>query len=77
MKMQFHPKVTAGLLAGAVTTLVVDALARHGVALSGADGASLAVLFTFVCGYVAPSDDATAAAVAPVPSPKPIEVPNA
>ena len=76
MKMQFHPKVTAGLLAGAVTTLVVDALARHGVAMSGADGASLAVLFTFVCGYVAPSDDATAA-VAPVPSTKPIEVPNA
>jgi hypothetical protein len=53
----FHPKVTASVLAGAIGTLLIDALSNHGVPLTAADSAAIITLLTVVSGYFAPSGD--------------------
>lgn len=52
----FHPKVTASVLAGAVGTLLIDALSNHGIPLTAADSAAIIVLLGAVCGYFVPSE---------------------
>lgn len=59
--MQFHPKITAGALAGALTTLIISRVNRYAPgALDAADGASITVILTFITSYFVPSNGADA-----------------
>jgi ABC-type thiamine transport system ATPase subunit len=54
--MNFHPKITASVLAGALTSLLVSEAARHGWAVSGDEGAAITTLLSFIAGYFTPSN---------------------
>ena len=56
MTMNFHPKVTAGVVAGALTAVLVSELSRRGIAIAGDEGAAITVLLTFAAGWFAPSE---------------------
>lgn len=69
-----HPKVSAGVVAGAMTSLVVAELGRRGITIAPEEGASLTVLLTLVAGYFVGNgsngDVAVPAAPAEVPVPR-------
>lgn len=52
-----HPKVSAGVVAGAITSLVVAELGRRGIQITGDEGASITVLLSFAAGYFMPPGD--------------------
>lgn len=58
--MQFHPKVTAGVVAGAITSIVVAEFGRHGIQISGDEGSAITAILSFLAGFLMPSDDAGA-----------------
>lgn len=58
--MQFHPKVTAGVLAGALTGIIISELGRRGIQIAADEGSYITVVMTFVAGWFMPSDDVPA-----------------
>lgn len=64
MAQQIHPKVTAGVLAGAITGILVSELSRRGIPIDAAEGSNITMVATLIAGWFMPSDDAAA----PVPS---------
>lgn len=63
--MNFHPKVTAGTFAGALTVIITAEAARRGFVIDGTEGASITVVLSLLAGYFMPSD----AASPPAPPP--------
>jgi hypothetical protein len=55
---QFHPKVTAGLVAGAITGIVVAEAARRGMPIDAAEGSNITALISFFASWYMPSEDA-------------------
>ena len=58
--MALHPKVTSGVVAGALTTILMSELNRRGITISGAEGSAITVLLSFVAGYLTDSGDVPA-----------------
>lgn len=54
----FHPKVSAGMFAGFVTTVVITELNRRGITVDGNEAAAITGLLTIAAGYFMPSGDA-------------------
>lgn len=70
----FHPKMTAAVLAGALTVVLVAECKRRGIDIDGTEGSSITLIFSFLAGFFMPSDDAGNAGVsegAPTPAAKP------
>lgn len=54
--MVFHPKVTAGALAGYVVAIVLAEAERRGISISSVESAGITGVMMFLAGFVAPSD---------------------
>jgi hypothetical protein len=67
MAVKFHPKTTAGALAGALTVVLIAEAGRRGVTIDGTEGASITMIFAFIAGYFMPSDDSDGTPAAPPP----------
>jgi hypothetical protein len=63
--MALHPKVTAGVVAGAVVSLIVAEATRRGWTIAPDEASALTVLLTFAAGYFVPSNGADAPPPAP------------
>lgn len=63
----FHPKVTTAALAGALTTIIISELGKHGYPIDGSEGAAIAVVLSFFAGWFTPSGGADQPA-APAPA---------
>ena len=68
MALKFHPKMTAGVFAGAAATMIISEANRRGFPIDGTEGAALTVMLAGLAGYFMPSDD-------PAPPPPPIAPP--
>lgn len=56
--MQFHPKVTAGMFAGAATGILISEASRRGVPIDAGEGANITMLISFAAAWFMPGDDA-------------------
>lgn len=56
--MQFHPKVSASMFAGFVTTIVITELNRRGITIDGNEAAAVTGLLTIAAGFFMPSNGA-------------------
>jgi hypothetical protein len=56
--MALHPKVTAGVVAGAVVSLLIAEANRRGYTIAPDEASALTVLLTFGAGYMVPSNGA-------------------
>ncbi len=65
-----HQKVTASLVAGAITGLLVAEAKRRGFPIEPDEAADVTVLLSFIAGYFMPNGDSGDAAE-PVPAPAP------
>jgi hypothetical protein len=67
-----HPKVTATVVAGALTGLIISELNRRAISIAPDEAADITVLLSAVAGWFMPSDDGPApVADAPVAAPPP------
>src|SRR5712691_6227933 len=55
---KFHPKMSAAVLAGFVTTVLIAEANRRGYPIDGTEGAGITGILMFAAGYLLPSDDA-------------------
>ncbi len=58
--MAIHPKVSAGVVAGALTGLILSELNRRGIPIQPDEAADMTVLISALAGYFMPSGDAGA-----------------
>lgn len=80
----FHPKVTAGVVAGALTGLIIAEVNRRGITVAPDEAADLTVLLSFAAGWFMPSDDGAvpiapavlAEPAAPRPQPTQLQTPS-
>jgi hypothetical protein len=84
MAVNLHPKMSASVVAGAITSLVVAETNRRGFALAPDEASALTVLLSFIAGYFMPTDDggqngvpAVPVAVVAAPAPLPPVAPAA
>lgn len=63
--MALHPKVTAGVVAGAVVSLLIAEANRRGYTIASDEASALTVLLTFAAGYFVPSNGAGGGPPAP------------
>ncbi len=60
-----HPKVTAGVVAGAIVGLLVAEATRRGIPIAADEASDLTVLVSFATGYFVSSNGSDAPRVAP------------
>jgi hypothetical protein len=76
--MALHPKVSAGVVAGAIVSLIVSEANRRGLAVAPEEASSLTVLISFLTSYFVSGDEAGTVATAPSPGwvvPQPVVIP--
>ena len=56
MAIQLHPKMSATVVAGAITSLIVAEFNRRGLSLAPDEAAALTTLLAFIAGYFMPGD---------------------
>ena len=76
MAIQIHQKISASVLAGAVTGIVISECARRGITISGDEGSNITLVLMAAAGFLMPSADQVDVApaappVAPLPAPAP------
>lgn len=65
MATGLHPKVSAAVVAGALTSMIVSELNRRGVTIAADEASALTVLLSFVAGWFVPNGDNGANGAAP------------
>jgi|SRR5216684_2318908 len=60
--MALHPKVTAGVVAGALVSLIIAEAKRRGVPIEADEASGITVLLTFLAGFFVPGNGSDAGA---------------
>ena len=51
-----HPKISASVLAGALTGIIIAEISRWGVPIDAAEGANITAVVSFFAGYATPGE---------------------
>lgn len=72
---QIHPKVSASVVAGALTGLILSELNRRGITIAPDEAADITVLLSALAAYWMPSGDGQVVNPPPAPAPQaPVQV---